>query len=87
MTYNYETYTEGMAPNLNSEALGKLNNLAERRHCYDGGWYCPPDTGSYDQAWEDGDEHGRTELARELLTLLGQPEPWLQYKKEKLGLA
>lgn len=55
--------------------LNKLNAQANELHCYDkwGEDYCPGGNGNYDDAWGDGDDHGRTEYARELLALLGQP--------------
>ncbi len=67
-----------MNPENLEQLLALLNKEAASKHCYDK-WedYSPCDNGNFDDAWEDGDNHGRATLARELLTLLGQPMPEL----------
>ena len=64
-----------LTPDTLQALLNELNAQANELHCYDkwGYEYFSGDNGNYDDAWEDGDQHGRTEYARELLALLGQP--------------
>ena len=63
-----------LSPDTFQALLSELNRQANELHCWDK-WDddCSGDNGNYDDAWEDGDQHGRTQYARELLALLGQP--------------
>jgi hypothetical protein len=50
--------------------LSKLQETAKRKHCEDGDYYSPSESGSYDDAFDDGADYGEVVYARELLQQL-----------------
>jgi len=55
--------------------LSEIQKTAKLKHAHDRyDDYCPADNGNFDDAFEDGENYGRIEFARELWAILSRPK-------------